>query len=141
MADDVRFYVTGLAELRAGLRKLEPELLPLLRDNLKAAGEIIAADARSRVPVVSGAARDSIRATAGGNNVYVVGGKAKTPYYGWLDFGGVLRPTGNRTNTQTNRPAIKQGRYIYPAISHNGVALKAAVTRAFDEAATKAGFQ
>jgi hypothetical protein len=145
LADDVRVYVTGLAELRRALRVLEPELLAPLRENLKAAGELIAADARSRVTDGSspwdrhpGLAKGSIRATAGGNNVYIIGGKAKSAYYGWLDFGGSLKPTGARTNTQ-QRPVIKKGRYIYPAISAKGHALVQAVAVAFDEAARKAG--
>jgi len=94
------------------------EELGLLRDGLKAAADIVAQEARRRVPRVSGRAQDSIRATAGGNTAYVVGGKARVPYYGWLDFGdrspiaGRPRSVGPWADTGSGP---KRGRFIYPA--------------------------
>lgn len=148
--DPLTLHVTGLKELRAALKQIEPDLLPVMRDKLKAAGEVIAADARHQVPVGRegqrkkgralrpGAARDSIRITAGGNSVYLIGGRASVPYFGWLDFGGKLGPKGKRYNTQLRR-VIKGGRYLYPAIARHSQDLANAVGKAFDEVATKAG--
>lgn len=155
--DPVKLYVSGIRELRAALRKVEPELLPELRVDLKAAAEVVAADARRRAPqpgnvtyVVrqrnrrsqtrvrtrTGAARDSIRVVAGGNSIYLAGGKAKTPYYGWLDFGGKLPAKGGRRNTQV-RPIIRRGRYIYPAIDANIQLLADRVGAAVDRTLAK----
>ncbi len=137
--DPVKLYVSGIRELRSALKRLEPELLPELREDLKAAAEVIAVDARRRAPqpgkvtyisrqrgrtprtrvrIRTGAARDSIRVVASGNAVLLAGGYKKTPYYGWLDFGGKLRASGRRRNTQL-RPIIRRGRYIYPALDAN----------------------
>ena len=101
---------------------MDPELLKELRGELKKAAEPIAQDARRRVKRSiknrsrsTGRAAASIRITAGGNRIRIVGGKKRVPYYGWLDFGGTLHPSGGRRNLQT-RPIIRRGRYIYPAI-------------------------
>jgi len=154
--DPVKLYVSGIAELRRALKKVEPDLLPELRTELKAAAEVIAADARRRAPqpgrvtylsthkgtgrvryrTHTGTARDSIRVVAGGNSIYVVGGKAKVRYYGWLDFGGYNRKVGRRTNTQY-RTIIRRGRYIYPALDANIQLLADRVGAAVDKTLAK----
>lgn len=112
--------VTGLADLRRDLRRAgDMENLRQLRDGLKDAADVVAQEARSRVPSRTGAAKDSIRATAGGNTAYVRGGRARIPYYGWLDFG---TRTPNRGNPRSVGPwsatgkGPSSGRFIYPAI-------------------------
>lgn len=130
--------ITGLRELRAGLRKVDRAVLKDLRIDLKRAADLIAADARRRVPVRTGRARASIRSVAGGNTIYIAGGKKKVPYYGWLDFGGTLGPVGRRRNTQ-HRPKLSEGRYIYPAISAKNRELIEAADRAFRRAARRGG--
>lgn len=132
MANPPGVYVTNLREVRAYLRKLHPDLLPVLRNELKTAvTTTVVPSAKSRVPTRSGAAAGSIRATSGGNTVYLVAGNAKAPYYGWLDFGGTLRPVGRRRNTQY-RPKVTQGRYLYPAIAEASRPLVEAAGRAVD---------
>lgn len=90
-----------------------------LRAGLKAAADVVAQDAKRRVPSRSGAARGSLRATAGGNRAFVVGGKARVPYYGWLDFGtrnprsGQPRSVGPWAGSGTGP---SKGRFIYAAI-------------------------
>lgn len=125
MARPAGVYVAGVRELRRDLRRVAPALLPELRQELKAAGEVVAKDAKRRVrrsirnPSRStGRAEGSLRVLAGGNKIYLAGGKASVPYFGWLDFGGELRPIGYRKNT-ISRSAPKRGRYIYPAIGAN----------------------
>lgn len=144
--------VTGLRELRTATRRLEPTMVPVLRDELKgvvrtatlgAVKRRIASDLRSptvRKKRQSGRLLDSVRVTSGGNTIYIVGGKAKVPYYGWRDFGGVLKPVGRRRNTQV-RPFLKRGRYIYPAIDETSAALVDAAGDAFDKAARRLGFK
>ena len=145
MAVDVEYYVTGLRELRSALRKVDPALGPVLTRRLKVAGERVVQDARANVrrDVSSrskGRAAASIRTTSSGGKVFINGGKRSLPYYGWLDFGGVLQPKGRRKNRQ-HRPVLKKGRYIYPAIDANQLRILAAVTDAVDDTMRDAGFR
>lgn len=130
--------VEGLASLRRDLKRAEQiDDRNDLRDGLKAAADIVAREAKSRVPVRSGAARDAVRATAGGNTAYVVGGKAKVPYYGWLDFGGRNPRTGNPRSVGPWSGAgggPSKGRFIYPALD----AKEGEVVEAVEDAVSQA---
>lgn len=75
----------------------------------------------------------SVRVLSSTKGVYIRGGSARVPYYGWRDFGGTLRPVGGRHNTQV-RPFIKRGRYIYPAIDETRPQILRAVRSAYEEA-------
>lgn len=131
--------VEGLARLQRQIRRLDPEMQKALRVELKQVGEVVARDARSRVPVRSGRARDSIKVQVNNKGVFIKGGTAKrVPYYGWLDFGGELSPAGRRRNRQSRR-RIKYGRYFYPAIYRNRRRTVAAVERATNRAIKRAG--
>ena len=133
MAGQPGVYVTGLKELRRDLRKVAPELLPLLRDELKKAVDTsVVPRARAKMPRVTGAAQDSVRAVSGGNTVYVRAGGAKVPYFGWLDFGGQLLNRGRNRSQTIARPVIKGGRYLYPAIGESSAALAEAAGKASD---------
>ena len=95
------------------------ENLRELRDGLKDAADVVAQEARSRVPSRTGTAKDSIRATAGGNTAYVRGGKARVPYYGFLDFGSRNAVHGNPRSVGPwtgSGSGPRGGRFIYPAI-------------------------
>lgn len=130
-------HVVGMNEFRRGLKKIDPELQKSLRAEFVKLGKEIADDARRDVPVRTGRARDSIKAGMSGNNAYIQGGKQTVPYYAWLDFGGVLRPSGRRYNTQV-RDFRKDGRYLYPAIEANRSKIEERAQRAFDDAADAA---
>lgn len=113
-------YVIGLAQLRRDLRKLgEAEELGEVRGALRKAADIVAADARRRVPVRTGTARSSVRALVSGNRAFVAGGKKRVPYYGWLDFGS-RRPISGRSRSvgpwRGSGEGPTKGRFIYPAI-------------------------
>ncbi|MFZ5863019.1 MAG: hypothetical protein ACOYXR_09295 [Nitrospirota bacterium] len=90
-----------------------------LRDGMKKAADVVARDAQGRVQSRTGRTRGAVRAVAGGNRAFVVGGKKTVPHYGWLDFGsrsprsGQSRSTGPWANTGKG-PA--RGRFIYPAL-------------------------
>jgi hypothetical protein len=116
---------SGIKEIRRGLLKSDKQLAPEIRKVFKATAEIAASEARSRMvsdgAVLSGVAKKSIKAGTSGANATIRGGtneKGKVPYYGWLDFGGTIRPRG----TPIVRDVIKtpgnrwNGRYIYPAM-------------------------
>lgn len=139
-----RVEVSGLAELRRELKRLKKlDTLVEFREGLKAAARIVATDAQRRVRSRSGRTRDSIRATAGGNTAYVVGGKAKVPWYGWLDFGTRRPKTGQPRSVGPwahSGKGPKKGRFIYPALDAKEREVTKAVSAAVDIATKRGGF-
>ena len=136
MADTTGVYVQNLAEVRKYLRKLHPDLVPVLRNELKAAviANTLPAIIR-RVPKRSNYARFTIRATSAGNNVNVIAGgeSSVAPYFGWLDFGGDLKGRGRGRNQTISRPFLKKGRYVYPGIAATEPRIVQAAGRAVDK--------
>lgn len=136
MASGGAVRVEGLAEFQRGLKRLAPETAKEFRSALLDVGQDIVHEAQSNVPVKSGTALNSIKAGSNAQTVYVQGGKTSVPYYPWLDFGGVLRPTGGRRGTQV-RDFRKKGRYLYPAIDKYQKKITAAAVAAFDKSKSK----
>jgi len=130
--------VHGLAELRRDLRRAEDaDGLRELRNGLRDAADLVARDARGRVQSRSGRARGSIRATAGGNRAYVVGGRASVPYYGWLDFGSRRPRRGNPRSVgpwSGSGSGPDKGRFIYKAIDANDMRIAELVEDALNQA-------
>lgn len=106
--------VTGLRELQASLKAVEDGLQKQLRVVLNDAAELVAADARRKVPQRTGRAAQSLKAQSGQREAKIVGGSKKVPYYGFLDFGGRVGK-----NKSVTRPFRRSGRYIYPAYASN----------------------
>lgn len=141
MALPAGVYISNLAEVRKYLQKIHPDLVPVLREDLKAAIIVNTLPAIiQRVPKISNAARYTIKARSGGNTLYVIaGGKSSAaPYFGWLDFGGTLRNRGPGRNQTIVRPIIKYGRYVYPGIRQTQDRLVEAAGRAVDKAVQSA---
>lgn len=153
----VQISVEGLDELRRDLKAAgDKNLSRKLRARLKKAAEVVAADARSRVPVgpdVGGHATDHIKAGSTTTSAFVIGGKADNPYYAWLDFGSRTPNGGKFTRGRIGQTAAaraaagvrvgpwansgagpKGGRFIYPSIEANSDELIEQVTAAVDEA-------
>jgi len=135
-------YVTNWRQLQNYLAEIgDEDTLNLIQQRLVGVGEsVVAPKVRSLIPPSrerwddpNVTARNSVRVRASqtvrskrGNlrafrtvYVYVRTGKGRlpgpvVPYFGWLDWGGTLQPSGGRRNTIT-RPALKTGRYLYPA--------------------------
>jgi HK97 gp10 family phage protein len=141
---NISIRVEGLAELRKALARLgELDARNDLRDGLKKAADIVAQEAKSRVPKRSGRAAGAVRATAGGNRAYVVGGKKAVPYYGWLDFGGRTPRLGNPRSVGPWSGASggpPKGRFIYPALDAKEREVVEAVGDSVQKAVRKAGF-
>lgn len=136
MADKPGVYVTNLREVRAVLKKIHPDLLPVLRNELQGAVEVsILPEIMRQVPTgpdKGGHVRQSIKATGSANTIYIQGGTtSRYGYYGWLEFGGTLGPVGKRRNTQ-HRPIVKGGHWFYPTIKRNADKLALAAGRAVD---------
>ena len=133
MAEPPGVYVTNLREVRRWMRKLHPDLVPVLRNELKTAiNATVVPNVRRNVPRRSGRAANSVRATSGGNTLYINAGNAKAPYFGWLDFGGELRGRGRGRAQTISRPVLKRGRYVYPGIDASQARLAEAAGRAVD---------
>jgi hypothetical protein len=132
--------VEGLKELRKALGGIDKSLQKTLRGRLKEIGDRVAAWARSKVPVRSGKARSSVKAGVSGNNAYVQGGRASVRYYGWLDYGGTLRPTGRRYGTQ-HRPKVPEGRYLGAAIKEMRPEIERGAMQAFEETKRELGLK
>ena len=141
MAVGAGVYVSNLAEVRKYLRKIHPDLVPVLRDDLKTAiiQNTLPAIIR-RVPKKSGYAQFTIKARSGGNTLYVIAGgpSSVAPYFGWLDFGGTLKNRGPGRNQTIVRPILKKGRYVYPGIMETQNRLVEAAGRAVDKAVQSA---
>lgn len=103
--------VSGLDELRAGLRKADKGLAKDLGQAGKAAADIVAQAAKRRIPSNTGKTAKSLRAKVSYGGGAVVFGNAKVSWAGWLDFG------GRRPQDKVGRLTLPEGRYIYPALS------------------------
>lgn len=111
-ADNYRISVEGLKEARRALNNVEAGLGKELGQAGKAAADIVAKQTQPKVPVLTGRARDSVRAVVSQGGGGVRAGGAKAPHYGWLDFGGRVG-----RNKSVSREVIRGGRYIYPALA------------------------
>jgi phage gpG-like protein len=113
-ADTVR--VEGLVEFQKALRRADSDLPKRLRLANKAAAEVVAEEARRRVqseaknPTGKLAGSVAIRAEQRAASVKM--GGARTPYAGFFDFGGRVG-----RNKSVERPFIKNGRVVYPAVA------------------------
>lgn len=136
--------VEGLAELRRALRNAEDaEGLRELRDGLRNAAEVVARDARGRVPSRTGRTRGSVRAGVSGNRAFVIGGKARIPHYGWLDFGTRNARSGNPRSVGPwagSGKGPRGGRFIYQAIEAKDRQIAEAVEQAINRALDRLGF-
>ena len=141
MAVGAGVYVSNLAEVRKYLRKIHPDLVPILRDDLKTAiiQNTLPAILR-KIPSKSNRARFTVKARSGGNTLYVLAGgnSSAAPYFGWLDFGGTLKNRGPGRNQTIVRPIIKRGRYVYPGILETQNRLVEAAGKAVDKAVQSA---
>ena len=133
-------HVEGLKELRRALGQIDPVLQKNLRSRFKVIGDKVAALARRLMPKRSGRAASSVKSGVSGNVAYVQGGRKTVPYYGYLDFGGTLKPTGKRRGTQERR-RIPGGRYLYPAIERMRPQTMREAAEAFDETARELGLK
>jgi len=135
-ADDITVQVEGLAALRSALRRLDDGSLTRFEDALRIHGEKIAAAVRTKMPRDSGAAAGSVRVTRARAKVAVQEGDTRTPYVGWLDFGGSV---GRRKMTQ--RPFMPAGRYLFPTALSMQADTTPLIEQAVMDAARGAGFE
>lgn len=128
--------IEGLANLRRGLKQIDPQLQKDLRNEFLPIAQRVASGAASRVPSKSGRAAASVRGGVSGNNAYVQGGKKTVPYFGWLDFGGRTPMKGNPRSVGPwagTGPGPARGRFIYAEIDSQHDAIEQAAAQAIDK--------
>lgn len=132
--------INGLRDFQAALKQMDGESQKMIRNVLNDAAGMVVDTARPWIPVRTGRARASLRASSSQREARVKAGGAKVPYYGWLDFGGRTGPgrTGPRTGA-INRPVLKEGRYIYPAIERIQPKLQQAMEEGLADLAKSSG--
>lgn len=110
----VRVEQKGLAEFRAAIERASGEGQERLDGVLAAAAESVVARARRGVPSRTGSAQASIKASG----LAIRAGGSRAPYFPWLDYGGRV---GRKKSVA--RAWRSEGRYVYPALSAEWVAL------------------
>ena len=144
MSDGVSIDTSSFAKFARGLRAAEPELkLELLRE-MKAAGEVVAIDARSRANSFprtgDGTTRiaDSIRVSVSGDTIKVVANKKKAPEARPIEnkgkSGTFRHPVGGNREVWVNQEAHP---FLRPALLANRELVVAAVKRAVEKALRK----
>lgn len=109
--------VSGAAEWDQTLRRIGSALPAGLRNAAARSADVVAADARPRIPFgpgQGGHARSSIDTVVTGVTAQVSGGGSRFAYFPWLDFGGSV----GRGNS-VHRPFMPEGRYILPGYDRN----------------------
>jgi hypothetical protein len=82
--------VEGGPQLRRAFKRMEGRTEDL-KDAHAAAGEIVAAEARTIVPVVSGRLMNDIRSSRAVGGASVLAGRSRVPYAGPIHFGWTAR--------------------------------------------------
>lgn len=134
--------VEGLTELRKALGQIGGR--PLQKNfrlrMIKVGDAVLVPAVRVKMPVKSGRTRASVKAGASGNTAYVQEGGPRAPHVGWLDWGGVLKPTGGRHNT-IRRERVPGGRYLRPTIREKQGQIVEAAAGAFEDTARELGLK
>jgi hypothetical protein len=139
--------IIGLAELQKSLKQIDPVLSKKLSSRFRVLAAEVRDAVRAKMPRgpaqrghTPGRARSAVTSGASANVAFVKLGKGKSPYVAWLDFGGVLKPTGGRHGTQ-RRPLTpgRRGRYLYPTVDEHLAETRAAAERALEETKRELG--
>ena len=133
--------IDGLREFQAALKAIDGETQKKLKVVLDEAALAVVGGASRRVPVRTGKARASLRARSSQREAKVLGGGAKVPYYGFLDFGN--KPGGGRgavgRRDSNPRRFVTEGRYMYPAFHANRDSIYNALQKSIVKLAEDAG--
>jgi len=122
-----RVEVEGLRELRARLNEAGEGFEKALPTAHRSIAQIVADAAADRVERVTkhptGRLEATIRGLGSQRDATVKGGSARVPYFGFIDFGGVLEPRG----VPIERNFIREGRILYPAFAEKREDVRGAI--------------
>jgi hypothetical protein len=144
MSEDIKVEVRGIRELNRAFRAVDTDLSKELKSAFRAVAEHVVGIAQQRMPYKSGGAVKSVKPRASSTGAGIAFGGNAAPYEPWLDFGG---STGRGHKPKVagsgaiKRPFIKEGRYVYPAISESKDYTMDEVGKAIDSIARGAGFE
>ena len=105
MTDPIR--IDGIRQLAKAAKAVDAEAPKEIKAILNSAAEIVVKGAQRRVPVKTGALRNSIKVGSSATKAQVKSGSKRVPYAGFVDFG------GNRK--RGSRPYVRAGRFVLPA--------------------------
>lgn len=125
--------IKGGKELQAFLSSLPAKVEKnIMRSALRAGANVIRAEARTQVPVDSGALRKSLQVTTGGKRGQVIAKvRSKLPYAHLVEFG-----TAAHVIQHKAKEALAFGGTVVPTVQHPGAKAKPYLRPALD---TKAG--
>lgn len=133
--EDLRVQVEGLAAINRALRAVDKDAPKQLRLTLNEAADLLIAQARPKIPTVTGAARRSLVAQSTRTSARIAVGGKKAAYFPWLDFGG----EGRRPGRPSKRAFIREGRYIYPTLREVRPRIEAALQAGLRTVISSAG--
>lgn len=126
--------IEGLKEFTKALKALDSDLPKMVRLALNKAAGVVVDYGRARIPRQSGRAAATIRPRSTRTAVRVIEGSNRAPYVPWLDFGGAV---GRQKSVK--RRFYSEGRYLYPALTDEKDAIKAALESALTSVVEAAG--
>lgn len=126
--------IEGLAQFRAGLKRMDKGLPKGIRVALNSVVDIVVEDARPRIPRRTGRAAASLKAQSTQTKARIKAGGNKAPYFPWLDFGGRTGP-----GKSIERPFYKKGRYVWLSFADKRDEVTAALDGALADVAKGAG--
>jgi HK97 gp10 family phage protein len=105
--------IDGLDEFQEALKRAGTGTAKMRRDALNVVAGVVIDYARPRMPKRSGRAASSLKAKSSDQAARITMGGARAPYAPWLEFGG----EGKRRGRPPRREFIREGRYVYRALS------------------------
>lgn len=130
--------VTGLRELRAGLKAIDSDMPKVLRTGLNDVVQIVIDEARPHIPRRTGRAAATLKGQSTQNKARVKAGGGRAPYFPWLDFGGKRRGRGGGV---AHRQFREKGRFVWLAFGEKKAEVMQALTDALVAVAKQAGIE
>ena len=137
MAQALRVEVRGAAAVAQSLGRVAAQVqTQVQRAGGLASGQLVAQDARARMPTRTGAMRGSVTIQAQGDGAQVREGGGGVPYMGWMEYGGNRRKRRARVRRVASyggtghleRAYAAEGRYLPIALE----AKEGAVVQEYD---------
>lgn len=128
-----RVHVSGLRELRAALKAIDPKLQREVNRALRDAVRPMATQARHDAPKLRGALARSVRAGATAKGAFI---GARAPHAGVHEFGGTIRFLTRRAQIR-----IRPQPYLRPAVTRGVDDAIDAIGDAIDELTARHGFR
>lgn len=134
---DAKIEVEGLTLINRALRSIDKEAPKGIRLAFNEAADLLVAEARPKIAVVTGAARRSLVARSTRSSARVAIGGKKAPYFPWWEFGGQGRISGR----PTQRDFISEGRSVYPTLREIRPRIQAVLTDRLQDVIRDAGLE